>query len=493
MNNPYFSITTPNATKLPPTHTNSTFGTNWYTKVLIIICNFNSFAEKNAEKLFMAKDYIRINTPLELAYYKGNVVVNYKYNHKTFRYNLLKIEERLFLPKISALKPDDTIYNCVKAVKEIENKLPLIKKALVALTEGLDKSDPKATITKKAVDEHIEKYKGVTKTPTGFVEDFRNWIEIFKEEKRQEEILSGKEPRKNHPTVKDYVSALNLLQDFQHDFYKGSLIQYQDFDNDFITDLISYCWEERDEIAEGDNYKYLTKGDLSNKTINKRFDCIFTFITRYYKNLPEGVLKPKLETLQRKIIRLDRNDLKTLSEIKVKDSRQEKVRDYFMFLCYTGLRFSDFIRLDRTFYQEETNEIVIKATKTSAECRIYLFDKAKEIAEKYNFCFRDYAYNASLNRAIHELLDDFDLFGEDTTMEYMQKGRKTYTKKRRELITTHAGRRTYISIMVECGLGLYELMSTTGHKKIDTLKFYIDRFGESRRAKFIKINETLKQ
>ena len=346
---------------------------------------------------------------------------------------------------------------------------------------------------KKAVDEYIEKSQGIIQTKTGFIEDFRIWIENKKEQKRQEEILAGKEPRKNHPTIKDYVSALNLLKDFEHDYFKDSLIQYKDIDNDFITDLISYCWEPREEVDEVTNYTYLTEGDLQNKTINKRFDCIFTFIDNHYKHRHNGLLKPKLETLQRKIIRLDRTDLKVLSELSIQNNRQEKVRDYFLFLCYTGLRFSDFIRLDRTFYQEDTNEIVIKATKTSAECRIFLFDKAKQIAEKYNFCFRDYKYNASLNRALHELFDDFDLFGEDTIMEYMQQGRKTYTKKRRELITTHAGRRTYISIMVECGLGLYELMSTTGHKKIDTLKFYIDRFGESRKAKFIKINEKLNE
>jgi integrase len=76
-------------------------------------------------------------------------------------------------------------------------------------------------------------------------------------------------------------------------------------------------------------------------------------------------------------------------------------------------------------------------------------------------------------------------------MEYMQEGRKTKESKKRDLITCHAGRRTYISIMVESGLGLYELMSTTGHKKIDTLKFYIDRFGKSRREKFEKINNIL--
>lgn len=441
----------------------------------------------------MAKDYIKINTPLELAYYKGNVVVNYKYNHKTFRYNLLKIDSGLYLPKIRALKPNDNIYNCEETVRKIENKLPLIKKALTALSAELDKNDSKSTITKKAVDEYIEKSQGIIQTKTGFIEDFRIWIEAFKEKKRQEEILAGKEPRKNHPTVKDYVSALNLLKDFEHDYFRGDVIQYKDFDNDLISDLISYCWEEREDIDESDKYAYLTKGNLTNKTINKRFDCIFTFIDNHYKHRHNGLAKPRLETLQRKIIRLDRTDLKLLSELTLKNERQEKVRDYFLFLCYTGLRFSDFIRLDRTFYQEDTNEIVIAAAKTSAECRIFLFDKAKVIAEKYNFCFRDYIHNASLNRAIHELLDEYDLFGEDTIMEYMQQGRKTYTKKRRELITTHAGRRTYISIMVECGLGIYELMSTTGHKKIDTLKFYIDLFGESRKEKFLKINTKLQE
>ena len=45
--------------------------------------------------------------------------------------------------------------------------------------------------------------------------------------------------------------------------------------------------------------------------------------------------------------------------------------------------------------------------------------------------------------------------------------------------------------VVLTGLGLYELMSSTGHKKVDTLKFYIDRFGKSRREKFEKVNNIL--
>lgn len=196
--------------------------------------------------------------------------------------------------------------------------------------------------------------------------------------------------------------------------------------------------------------------------------------------------------MQRKIIRLDRNELVELENLALTDTREIKVRDYLLMLCYTGLRFSDFVRLDHTFYEPESNEIVLKATKTSAECRIFLFDKVKDIARKYNFTFNDYS-NQGLNRAIHDLLQKYDLFPDIITMEYMQQGRKTYQKPKRDLITCHAGRRTYISIMVEYGLGLYELMSTTGHKKVDTLKFYIDRFGKSRKDKFEKINELINE
>lgn len=324
-----------------------------------------------------------------------------------------------------------------------------------------------------------------------FTIDFENWISHFRRRKYYEDVLSGREPRKNHPTVKDYTSACRLLIDFQHDNFGGQFFQVEDIDNLFITKLIEYCWDERPEVSESDGYHYLTRGNLTNKSINKRFDSIFTFIDNYYGKRYNNIEKPRLDVLERKVIRLDREELRILENIHLSDQREEKVRDYFIFLCYTGLRFSDFIRLDKTYYNKDTNEIIIKASKTSAECRIFLFDKALEIANKYNFSFSEYS-NQGLNRALHELLDKYDIFPEEITMEYMQRGRKIYTKKKRDLLTCHSGRRTYISIMVESGLGIYELMSTTGHKKIDTLKFYIDRFGESRRSKFIRVNEILK-
>jgi len=45
-----------------------------------------------------------IESPLPLAYYKGNIVAVYHYNHKTLRYNLFKVDEKNFLPKIKSLR-----------------------------------------------------------------------------------------------------------------------------------------------------------------------------------------------------------------------------------------------------------------------------------------------------------------------------------------------------------------------------------------------------
>ena len=431
----------------------------------------------------MAKEYIKINSPLDICYYRGNIVASYTYNHRILRYKLLKVNENYFLPKIPALKLNPEQYDCAYEVSKMEATLQKINKALIEISKNKKKED---SITIKEIDEFISSMNDEIATQNSFIADFKGWIEEFKKRKCQEEILAGKTPRKNHPTVKDYTSAARLLEDFQYDNYDKPIL-VNDIDTTFLSELISYCYDER---INSDEHKYLTEGDLTNKTINKRFDCIFTFIDNFYGKRPNGISKPRLDTLQRKIIRLDRSELAQLESLKLTDPREIKVREYFLFLCYTGLRFSDFIRLDKTYYEKESNEIVIKATKTSAECRIFLFDKVKDIAKKHKFTFNDYT-NQGLNRAIKELLDKYDLFAEPVIMEYMQEGRKTRESKKRELITCHAGRRTYISIMVESGLGLYELMSTTGHKKIDTLKYYIDRFGKSRKEKFDKINDIL--
>ena len=108
------------------------------------------------------------------------------------------------------------------------------------------------------------------------------------------------------------------------------------------------------------------------------------------------------------------------------------------------------------------------------------------IAFRYQWNFSDYT-NQALNRAIHLLFEKYNLFEQDITMEYMQAGRKIFTKKKRELISCHTGRRTFISRRIEDGADVYDVMSCTGHKKYETLKFYVDKFGIERKQRLINM------
>ncbi|MUT99724.1 MAG: hypothetical protein EP145_12105 [Bacteroides uniformis] len=82
---------------------------------------------------------------------------------------------------------------------------------------------------------------------------------------------------------------------------------------------------------------------------------------------------------------MDREELKELENLDIKEERFVKVRNYFLFLCYTGLRFGDFAKLDKTYYDKENNELVLTTNKTNINCRIYLFDKAKELEKSTIF------------------------------------------------------------------------------------------------------------
>ena len=52
-------------------------------------------------------------------------------------------------------------------------------------------------------------------------------------------------------------------------------------------------------------------------------------------------------------------------------------------------------------------------------------------------------------------------------------------KKKYELISSHTGRRTYISINLEKGIRPDTLMKTTGHRSYETMLIYVQQHQDS--------------
>lgn len=313
-------------------------------------------------------------------------------------------------------------------------------------------------------------------------DDFRVWGEKYALEKNREERFSWRDSGKLHPSVKNYLTTLHLLLDYEYD--SGRKFSIRDVDEDFLADLIQYSFEKRNDSPF---HKYYTKGGLSNKTVNKRIDALFFFMeSTYPKKLV--ISRPKhLDTLRKRVVRLSIDELHQLESLEIKNPILDRTRDYFLFLCYTGLRYGDFIKLDRTYFEPATGELVLTTNKTSRGCRIYLNPCALAIAEKYDFRFRP-GCNQDFNRYIKLLLEKYHLFETVEVDEYMSRTRVTRTALKRELISCHTGRRTYISLLAENGLSAYEIMSATGHTQVDTVMYYIDLFGSKRKEKFVALN-----
>ena len=172
----------------------------------------------------MAKidNLIKINSPLDLAYYRGNIVAVHHYNHKTLRYILFKrVDEKNFLPKIPALRIAPESYDAEFEVKRMEGLVSKINQAIIELSKTKSKEE---SITLKEIDEWIannekdsEQKTVVPKAPKkmSFIEEFESWIKAYKKDKEREAVLSGNPGKNVNNTVKDFKSALNLLKDFQ--------------------------------------------------------------------------------------------------------------------------------------------------------------------------------------------------------------------------------------------------------------------------------------
>lgn len=427
-------------------------------------------------------------TLVDLNYYKGNIVIQCNYNGKVFRYNAFKVHERYFDKRTKSLKPCDGLFDIDIETKRIQDLFNKVNTAIVHILPILSKNDG---ITKEMVNDYIKTHIDITIVPDlsqSLIVDFEKWIDEYKKKKFQEDQLKGND-RKLHPSAKDYISCKNLLKDYEHDNCDGKSLTIENMNNDFLCELMEYAYEPR-PASDGD-YKYLTEGELVNKTMQKRFDSLFAFLKdKYGEAAIQDLKKPRLEFIISEIVRLDMNELSQLIQAPIKESHLIKVREYFLFLCLTGLRYGDFARMDKTFYDPKDNKLKFEAQKTFAGCEIYLVDIAKEIAEKYNFQFKGYT-NQALNRAIKEMLMQYNLFSDSHIKTYYQKGRKTLTAPKRDFISTHTGRKTFISLQFEDGSDIFAVMGMTGHKRIDTLRFYADKFGKKRDEKMKEWNKKL--
>ena len=240
--------------------------------------------------------------------------------------------------------------------------------------------------------------------------------------------------------------------------------------------------------------------EMRNTTIGKQLSFLKWFLRWAFKkgvhqNNAYDSYKPKLKSTQKKIIFLTWDELNRLREFKIPSNKQalERVRDVFLFQCFTGLRYSDVFNLRRSDIKGD--HIEVTTVKTSDSLIIELNNHSKAILDKYKEVpfENDKVLPVITNQKMNDYLKELaELAGIDEPI------RQTYYKGNERiddvtpkyaLLGTHAGRRTFICNALALGIPPQVVMKWTGHSDYKAMKPYIDIADDIKANAMSKFNQ----
>lgn len=189
--------------------------------------------------------------------------------------------------------------------------------------------------------------------------------------------------------------------------------------------------------------------------------------------------KPKLQKMDDPIIFLDWDELMSLLNFEIPEDKAalRSVRDVFCFCAFTSLRYSDVHALRWADVHEDY--IRVTTVKTSDDLVIELNDYSQEILGRYV----DEAYpdnkvfpvlsNQKMNVRLKELCKLAGISRLVRVSEYQNGQRVDLLLPKWQLMSTHAGRRTFISNALMMGIPPNVVMRWTGHADYNSMKPYI--------------------
>jgi site-specific recombinase XerD len=129
-----------------------------------------------------------------------------------------------------------------------------------------------------------------------------------------------------------------------------------------------------------------------------------------------------------------------------------KARDMFIFACYTGLAYSDLIKVSRDDIFREGNDLCIvdKRQKTGTQYNIILLPKALEILERYN-----YNINLMTNQKCN---DNLKLIAHMANIPIN--------------LTMHVGRHTFATWALSRGVSIETVSKMLAHSDVGTTERY---------------------
>ena len=301
------------------------------------------------------------------------------------------------------------------------------------------------------VDDIYTKFKGNTpKKELGVLEVYELFnIRIQK--------LIGRDLKK--VTYKKYIESFVHLKSFIKAYFKANDIKLKNLKLNFLNEY---------------EYFLKTQKRLEQSTINKaiqRFRKVIQFALEQEYIDKNPFIGYKAKRLQKEVIYLSDDELKSLENYDFSQTRLQQVKDLFVFCCYTGLAFKEMSNLKPEHIVKgfDGNKwIKMNREKTSKPLMIPLLPKALDMINKYQNeeILLPVISNQRFNSYLKEIADIVGL---------------------KKNLTHHIARKTFASTVLLFNDVPMEIVSELlGHSKISTTQDYYAKIVNT------KLSETMR-
>jgi integrase len=306
----------------------------------------------------------------------------------------------------------------------------------------------------------------------GFFDYFNEFVE-----------LEGKANTWTKGTYTKFHTNIAHLKAFEAKHRKK--LTFDNLDETFFSKWHTFQREELDH-----RNTYIAK----NQKILKWF---LKWATRkgYNKNTYFESYKPELKGSKRnsKIIFLTWPELLNLYEMPIRKKYLEQVRDVFCFCCFSGLRYSDVYNLKRSNIKTDTIEFT--TIKTDDSLSVDINDYSRAILAKYaNIPFKNdkclpVISNQKMNEYLKELGKVAGIETPETVVYFKGAERIEQTFKKYELLSTHVGRKTFVTNALFFNIPAEVVMAWTGHKDHKVMENYYKVIDQQKNREMKKFNK----
>ena len=272
-----------------------------------------------------------------------------------------------------------------------------------------------------------------------------------------EQSINEKKNSLSYGTTKTHTTTLNHLKNYAKE--RKIKLDFQHITIEFFYDFVQYLYAPPREL--GANYA------AKNIEILKQF--LGEASEREY-NENKAYLSKKFRISKEPVydIHLSETELKQLLDLDLSDKPigYKTVRDLFLIGCYTGLRFSDWSKVNPNQIQILDGVEFIKVTpdKTNKPVSIPLHHIVTTIFKVYKGVLPKSLVNQTTNRYLKEL-GEIAGFTEKITFTTNKAGKRIDIEKPKfELIGTHTARRSFATNAYLSGIEPLDIRSITGHK-----------------------------